>query len=551
MNGCLPLNRTYEEGYEEDCAYNPGCNRNFLYLAGEEPYEYKRDYTHTDTLGYRIAEQHYHEGHERNDCVGRVAPVYLDYRAHHEYAYPDESRSRGAAGNELGYGREEHCDYEAQTGYECGEARFAARSHARGRFDECGYGGSARDCARAGCDCVGKHHLFHAYGSAVFIQQVALGACAVQRAYRIEHIYHAEGDGRNYENDYERARAVALGAEVMREIEALVEYDADGIFAPGGERVEGIFYVDVCEHSRSRRNVCAVSYAGEHVVEHGRAQKTPQYRAFNVLFRENGDCDYADQSNDCGKHAADRAGRVGHKFARAEHVEGDEARQSAVVIYDNARLLHADECDEQTYADGHRMAHRGGNGLENLFAQTRYRKEQENNAVQKHEHHGVCIGETGRRVEQGINYERVDAHARSLCERHFCKERHEQGAHDCADCSGYVSRAVGVVAAYNALEHSRVDHENVDHCHERGEAGNDFGAVVGAASGYAEPVVDLGPEALFLRLRGAGAAVCLCIFGLLNVFVLPDFFSHTKPPYKLIARKNGIFTPISQCMHIY
>ena len=179
----------------------------------------------------------------------------------------------------------------------------------------------------------------------------------------------------------------------MREVEAFIEHGANGIFAPRGERAEGVGYAYVVEHCGSGRHVAAVGYAREHIIEHRRTQKTPQYGAFNVLFRENGYGNYACNSHDCGHHSAHRSRIVSHKFARAEHVERYEARQGAVVFDNDARLLHTYEGDEQAYAHGHRVAHRRGNGLENLLPESRYREKQENNAVQKYEYHRVGVSQ--------------------------------------------------------------------------------------------------------------------------------------------------------------
>ena len=265
-------------------------------------------------------------------------------------------------------------------------------------------------------------------GRAVFIEKVALGTCAVERADGIEHIYHAQGQGGSYEHDDERTDVVVAGIKVCVEVETFVEHCARGILSPRNKRIEGIGDGYVGEDCLSRSDVCSISDCKQYVIEHGGTENTPEYCALNILFRENDNSKYADNGDYCGEHTAHVAANVGHeRGVFIEDVETYKARQRAAVVDDYARLLHAYEGDKHAYTHGYGMTNARGNGLEYALPQTRNRQDEEYYAVEKGKHHAVCICKPRCVVaaaDERKDYERIDTHTRSLGKGHFGEQRH-------------------------------------------------------------------------------------------------------------------------------
>lgn len=225
------------------------------------------------------------------------------------------------------------------------------------------------------------------------VEQVALRAGAVQRADGIEHVDHAQRKRGSDEHHGERAAVVTGDTQILREVKALIEHRAGRIFAPCRKRIERIGDFDTTEQICRIANTCRVRDARKPVIQHRRTEDAPQHRALHLLFGEDRDGEYAQNRNDRREHAAHRTIVIGEEFVCAEDIEGDKGRQRAFVIDDDARLLHADEGDEQSDADGDRVAHARGDRLEDLAAQPRRRQDQEDNAVQKRKDHAVRIGQ--------------------------------------------------------------------------------------------------------------------------------------------------------------
>lgn len=225
------------------------------------------------------------------------------------------------------------------------------------------------------------------------VEQVALRAGAVQRADGIEHVDHAQRKRGSDEHHGERAAVVTGDTQILREVKALIEHRAGRIFAPCRKRVERVGDRNVAEQRFRSVHAAGIRNAGKPVIQHRRTEDAPQHRALHLLFGEDRDGEHAQKRDERGEHAAVCVvyGVIRQESRIAEDIEGDKGRQRAVVIDDDARLLHADEGDEQAYADGDRVAHARGDRLKDLAAQPRRRQDQEDDAVQKRKDHAVRI----------------------------------------------------------------------------------------------------------------------------------------------------------------
>ena len=185
------------------------------------------------------------------------------------------------------------------------------------------------------------------------------------------------------------------------------------------------------------------------------------------------------------------------------------------------------------------MPYRGGDRLEDLFAKSGRRKDDEHNAFEQGEHHAVRIRETASaRDEDQRKYDkRIDAHARSLRQRHLCKERHEHGSRNRADRRRDIRRAVRILSADYEREKSRVYHKDVNHRHERRKTGDHFRLKPRTALRDAEVVVHFSEKSL-MRTYGrcgvsrSGLRILNRIVRLRGGFGFEDFFVlffHTSP----------------------
>ena len=391
----------------------PGRNGNLLDFARAKGYDDVRDDTRADALGNAVTEHHDDERRKADDGFRRVLPIYLGYGRHHEHADPNERRRRRTVGNKLRDRAEEHSKRKADRRNERREARLAARRNARGRFYERGNGGSTRNRADARSDRVGEHHLIHAAGSTVLVEQIALCASAVERSDGIEHIDHAEGKRSGYDEQNKRTRA----AFVPRKVKALHEYLTDRLRSPILERVERILNGDSLEQFYAYGVVPGAAQSHERIVRNSRSENTPENGTLDVLFRENCNRKHAEERKDGTNYRAVRE-------ALRKHVEGGKGYERGIAVDDNARVLHTDKGDKQTDTDGNSVPYACGNGLENLLSQSRYGENNKDNAVEQSEHHRVRIGKP-RALNERKYDKRVNAHSRSLRERHSCKQRHE------------------------------------------------------------------------------------------------------------------------------
>lgn len=92
----------YKRCYEENCN-DPGNDRNFFYLSGEELHKNVCNNADADTLRDRVAKRHNDNGKESNDCGNSIRPIDFRNGGHHKNADPNEGCSGCTS-------RDERCD---------------------------------------------------------------------------------------------------------------------------------------------------------------------------------------------------------------------------------------------------------------------------------------------------------------------------------------------------------------------------------------------------------------------------------------------------------
>lgn len=344
----------------------------------------------------------------------------------------------------------------------------------------------------------GQHGLVHVGDLAVRQQHVAAGAGAVQRAEGIEHIDHAEGQGRRDEDDDQVCRA--MGADIGAEVEAFREDLAEGHLAEIAERADEVDLQRGAEVAIEAGNGQA-----EHIIQGCAAEDAPQDSAAHALLGQDGD-EHEGQNGDDHGHDG-RPADIGI----VEQVEGAEGNAGAGILRDEADILQAEERDEQANACGDGLADGVGDGGEDLLAQAGDGQQDEDEAVNENEHKGVGVGEAEADAD-GINEEGVQAHAGGLCERQIRQQSDEDGADDCRDRGGNVDGAVADAEDVRSVaerigEHVGVDHEDVSHGHERGQTCQDLSSDGGAVFFQSKKLFHKYLPFVFAGSAGAGGSV--------------------------------------------
>ena len=142
-----------------------------------------------------------------------------------------------------------------------------------------------------------------------------------------------------------------------------------------------------------------------------------------------------------------------------------------IVIYDDARVLHANKGDEQadTCSDG--FIQRSWNSLQYQATHLGDSKNNEDDTFQQHGGEGKLPGVSHAKT-YGIYKECVKTHARSQCERLLGIDRHYQRTDDgCQGCSR--KHTTGRHAGQGA-EDTRIDGQDIGHGKECGDARHDL-----------------------------------------------------------------------------
>ena len=155
-----------------------------------------------------------------------------------------------------------------------------------------------------------------------------------------------------------------------------------------------------------------------------------------------------------------------------------QVNEGRVAVDDDAGVLQAEERDEQADTGGDRSLDSLRNGVENHAAQAGDGQEDENDTVNKNHDQRVCIGEAHANTD-GVYEECVQTHAGGLRKRKIRQQSDQDGADHGGKCGCNINCAVTYAENVRAVtegvgEHVSVDHQNVGHCHERGNTGEKF-----------------------------------------------------------------------------
>ena len=204
----------------------------------------------------------------------------------------------------------------------------------------------------------------------------------------------------------------------------------------------------------------------------------------------------ADQANDqdadqCGTvnlsgvqcHDQDEAQQAQQ---RCRHVEIAERHQRGRMVDDDAGILERDDAEEQSDAGADRVFQVSRDRVDDVFAQSRHRQEEEQHAGQKHRAERllprvfVC-------QHHGEGEERVQSHAGRERDRIIRVQPHHDAAHRRGDAGG---DEYGALVHSRLRENARIDEDDVGHRQERGQTGQRLGLHVGAVGRQAEIPVE-------------------------------------------------------------
>ena len=200
------------------------------------------------------------------------------------------------------------------------------------------------------------------------------------------------------------------------------------------------------------------------IVEHRTAEHAPQDSALDLLLGQRADDEHGDQGDEHREDACPCG-------AAGKDVEGSEVDERCAVVNDDARVLKADEGDEQADAGGNGRLDRGGNGVEDHLAQAGDGQQDEDDAIDQNQNQRVCVAQAEAEADR-VDKECVQAHAGRLRQRQVRQKADQDRADDGRDGGRDVDRAVADRA--EACEHAGVDHQNVGHRHEGGDTGHDL-----------------------------------------------------------------------------
>ena len=196
--------------------------------------------------------------------------------------------------------------------------------------------------------------------------------------------------------------------KIRRKIEPFGEHFAERFFGKRSKRLERV------QRKRFRKSRVEIFHReAEQIVKHRAAQNSVQNSALYFLLRE-----YRNQKQRNHRHNQRHHVRP---FRPAEQVERSQRYACGRIGNHQFRVLQTEKRDKQADAGGNRFLHCGRNRFEYDFAQSRYRKQDENNAVKQDEYQRVRIRKSQRETHR-VYEKRVQSHAGSLRQRQICKQ---------------------------------------------------------------------------------------------------------------------------------
>lgn len=290
------------------------------------------DDTTQNAVGDAIRERHHDDRDEGRDRLGVVVQLDVFDGRQHEQSHDDEHGSRGSRRDGQEQRREEQRHHEAERRRQRREARAATLRHASGTLHVGRGGACAQAGARHGGYGIGHERLVQAGDGAVGAHHARLGAHANQRAHGVEHIDEEERQHHDHHVD---------GEDVVK--------------------------LKLAEDGRHRgRHVHHAMKRGEahrHADER-RGDDADEERAGNVLDDQHRRDEQADDAEQ-----------------RRPLREVADGYKRGVVLHDDARVLQADEGDEEADARANGPFEGGGNGVDDECAYLRHRHEDEEDAL--------------------------------------------------------------------------------------------------------------------------------------------------------------------------
>jgi hypothetical protein len=156
-----------------------------------------------------------------------------------------------------------------------------------------------------------------------------------------------------------------------------------------------------------------------------------------------------------------------------------EADQGFGIADDEAGVAKADEGDEEADAAGDGGVKLVGDGAENHLADAGGGEREKDDAGEKDRAEGGLPGDVHLEAD-GVGEVGVEAHAGRERDGIAGDDAHEDGAEGGREAGGGGDGGQGHAGS---REDGRVDQDDVGHGQERGDAGQDLGAPVGAQAG--------------------------------------------------------------------
>jgi len=400
------------------------------------------DEARADTVGDAVAQSHEHTGKECRNGFGEISPFDLgEGRSHHD-TDDDQGRSGCSVRNRADKGGKKCAQGKADGDNNAGQSRASAGADACCAFYiGCGVGGT-ENSTDGSCRCIGKERLVHLgmeaaaafHGLFVFLaEDTAAAAGADEGTDRIKGIRQAECEDRD-QNQRDLGGIGKQGAET-----SLGEDRAEG----GGKRRTCIREADGLRHS---------SHAERNTDQSGH-DDADQDRALHMKNLQNDD---QEQSN--------------QKYPENRLVHRGKSRNARLKV-DETDIDKAQIGDEKTDAAADRVLQADRDSADDVLSDLGDGDDDVNQTAD--EDHRKCLlpGELEAETDRE-NKERIQAHARCLCVRNVSKKTHNQRSDDGCDDGRKEDRA-----PFHAglTQHGRIDHDDVSHCKERGQARNNFG----------------------------------------------------------------------------
>ena len=286
----------------------------------------------------------------------------------------------------------------------------------------------------------------------VFIQQICLGGAADDGSQRIEDIDEQERE----DNDDEVKEVRGDETEVELQ-ERGCHGSRHGYDRGRKQRIEACVRI---------RNVETGELADD--AQDPGDQDTEQHVALDALDQHIRGNERADQSQN------DSDTFIGECSGSDRTAEREQTDQGGAAD-DDMRVLHADEGDEETDADGNGDFQSGRDGIEDRFTDVGQRKDDEDQTFHQDRCQSDLPGITHTAAD-GVCEVRIQTHTGGQSERQIGEQSHAQTCD--RGCNG--SRCEdGALVHTGSAQDVRVDGQNVDHRHERCQTGDDLSSGIG------------------------------------------------------------------------